>query len=74
MPTGSKQSANSFPLAGPGYFGPCGTTSNPYEFTLYALDVATLPGVTSASARAAVQTAIDAAKIESVSITAMSGP
>lgn len=74
MPTGSKQSANSFPLAGPGYFGPCGTTNNPYEFTIYALDVAALPGVTSASARADVQAAIDAAQLGSASITGMSGP
>jgi Raf kinase inhibitor-like YbhB/YbcL family protein len=71
---GGKQSANSAPLAGPGYFGPCGDTENPYEFTLYAIDVAMLPDVTSESERADVQAAIDAHDLGSVSITAMSGP
>jgi Raf kinase inhibitor-like YbhB/YbcL family protein len=71
---GGKQSANNDLLAGPGYFGPCGQTENPYEFELYAISVAALPGVTSASDRAAVQTAIDANSLGSVSIIAMSGP
>ena len=74
-PAGAKQidNENAF-VPGPGYFGPCGATNNPYVFTLYALDVATLPGVGVDSTRAAVQAAIDAAEIESVAITAMSGP
>ncbi|WP_412539382.1 YbhB/YbcL family Raf kinase inhibitor-like protein [Longispora sp. K20-0274] len=41
------------------FFGPCpGSSTHKYEFTLYALDVATLPGVTSSSTVAAVETAI----------------
>ncbi|MGY0236271.1 YbhB/YbcL family Raf kinase inhibitor-like protein [Longispora urticae] len=41
------------------FFGPCpGSSTHKYEFTLYALDVATLPGVTSSSSVAAVETAI----------------
>lgn len=41
------------------YFGPCpGGSTHKYEFTLYALDTATLPGVTSASSVAQVETAI----------------
>ncbi|MFI6318063.1 YbhB/YbcL family Raf kinase inhibitor-like protein [Nonomuraea sp. NPDC050556] len=41
------------------YFGPCpGGSTHKYEFTLYALDTATLPGVTSASTVAQVETAI----------------
>jgi Raf kinase inhibitor-like YbhB/YbcL family protein len=73
MPAGAKQGANTAPLAGPGYFGPCGGTSNPYEFTLYAIDAATL-GVAADADRAAVQAAIDMHDLGSVSITAMSGP
>jgi Raf kinase inhibitor-like YbhB/YbcL family protein len=75
MPSPAKQSTNSLFLAPTnGYSGPCGQTNNPYQFTLYALDVATLPGVTSTSNRAAVQAAIDAAALGDVSITGMSGP
>jgi Raf kinase inhibitor-like YbhB/YbcL family protein len=73
MPAGAKQGANTAPLAGPGYFGPCGGTSNPYEFTLYAIDAATL-GVAADADRATVQAAIDMHDLGSVSITAMSGP
>ncbi|MGV9309756.1 YbhB/YbcL family Raf kinase inhibitor-like protein [Nonomuraea sp. NPDC003727] len=41
------------------YFGPCpGGSTHKYEFTLYALDTATLPGVTQSSSVAAVETAI----------------
>jgi phosphatidylethanolamine-binding protein (PEBP) family uncharacterized protein len=74
-PAGAKQidNENAF-VPGPGYFGPCGQTNNPYVFTLYALDAATLPGVGVDSTRAEVQAAIDMHDIESVSITAMSGP
>ena len=73
MPAGAKQGANTAPLAGPGYFGPCGGTSNPYEFTLYAIDAATL-GVAADADRATVQAAIDMHDLGSVSIVAMSGP
>jgi len=78
MPAGSKQSANNNFLAGgaPGYFGPCGTntTPNPYEFRIYAIDVAALPDITSDSARTAVQAAIDAHDLGSASIIGMSAP
>ncbi|HEU4422898.1 MAG TPA: YbhB/YbcL family Raf kinase inhibitor-like protein, partial [Pilimelia sp.] len=41
------------------YFGPCpGGSTHKYEFTLYAVDTATLPGVNSGSSVAAVETAI----------------
>ncbi|MFI6603397.1 YbhB/YbcL family Raf kinase inhibitor-like protein [Nonomuraea sp. NPDC050536] len=51
------------------YFGPCpGGTSHKYEFTLYALDTATLPGVTSSSTVAAVETAIQAHDLASVKL------
>jgi hypothetical protein len=55
MPAGSKQSTITVPLdgfTGPGYLGPCPQAHNmaqTYQFTLYALDVATLPGLTATS-------------------------
>lgn len=73
-PAGAKQSANQNAfLPGPGYFGPCGQM-NPYEFRLYALSVATLPGVTTSSTAAEVRAAIEANAISSVAIRAISGP
>jgi Raf kinase inhibitor-like YbhB/YbcL family protein len=51
------------------YFGPCpGGTSHKYEFTLYALDTATLPGVSSASTVAQVETALLAHDLASVKL------
>jgi Raf kinase inhibitor-like YbhB/YbcL family protein len=75
-PAGAKQIDNQDAnIPGPGYFGPCHPfATNPYEFTLYALDVATLPGVGVDSTRAEVKAAIDMHDIESLSITVMSGP
>jgi phosphatidylethanolamine-binding protein (PEBP) family uncharacterized protein len=60
MPAGAKQSNNQLPqLTGPGYFGPCGGAApGMYEFQVYALDVATLPGVTASSTYSQVRTAI----------------
>jgi Raf kinase inhibitor-like YbhB/YbcL family protein len=75
-PAGAKQIDNQDAnVPGPGYFGPCHPfQTNPYEFTLYALDVAMLPGVGVDSTRADVQAAIDMHDLASVSITTMSGP
>jgi Raf kinase inhibitor-like YbhB/YbcL family protein len=55
-PAGAKQAPNALGLTGPGYYGPCGGM-NMYEFTVYALDVATLPmpGMTGDSVQAAVE-------------------
>lgn len=56
MPAGAKQVAGS----GMGYLGPCppGNATHNYKFTLYALDVATLPGVMTSSSTANLTTAI----------------
>jgi Raf kinase inhibitor-like YbhB/YbcL family protein len=43
-----------------GYLGPCPNATHTYEFALYALPVATLPGATNATTRAAAVTAITA--------------
>jgi Raf kinase inhibitor-like YbhB/YbcL family protein len=74
MPAGAKQSPNqSAIVGGPGYFGPCGG-DNTYEFKLYALDVATLPGVTASSTAAQVRAQLDMHDIETATLTVMSGP
>lgn len=74
-PAGAKQAPNSPFLTGPGYFGPCGSSGvNTYEFTVYALDVATLPDLTGSSTVAQVRTQIEAHAIETAAVTAMSGP
>ncbi|SMD23131.1 Glucose/arabinose dehydrogenase, beta-propeller fold [Lentzea albidocapillata] len=46
------------------YFGPCpGGSTNPYTFTLYALNTATVPGITSGSSMAQIETAIKNASV-----------
>jgi Raf kinase inhibitor-like YbhB/YbcL family protein len=53
------------------YFGPCpGGSSHKYVFTLYALNVATLPGLSQSSTVAQVETA---AKANSMANTTLSG-
>jgi Raf kinase inhibitor-like YbhB/YbcL family protein len=55
MPAGAKQK----PYSGTGYFGPCPQgTDHLYKFTLYALPVATLSGVTTSSQTSAISMAI----------------
>lgn len=70
MPAGAKQRAGS----GMGYLGPCppGNTTHTYVFTLYALDVATLPGVTTSSSTANLLTAIQMHDVGSASLSAPS--
>ncbi|MCE7003317.1 PQQ-dependent sugar dehydrogenase [Kibdelosporangium philippinense] len=56
---GAKQKAMGSGANAQKYFGPCpGGSTNPYTFTLYAVNVATLPGVTSASGLDVIQNAI----------------
>jgi Raf kinase inhibitor-like YbhB/YbcL family protein len=68
MPAGAKQAAGS----GMGYLGPCPPMSmtHTYEFTLYALDVATLPGVTTSTTTANLVTAIQMHDIANAVLTA----
>ena len=68
-PAGAKQSS----FSGATYAGPCPNgAEHTYVFTLYALDVATLPGVTASSMPAAVVTAIQAHDLASVTLSAKS--
>lgn len=70
MPAGAKQAAGS----GMGYLGPCppGNATHTYEFTIYALDVATLPGVTTSTTTANLVTAIQMHDIASAMFSAPS--
>jgi Raf kinase inhibitor-like YbhB/YbcL family protein len=71
QPAGAKQSPNWSRRAG--YGGPCGgrNVSN-YAFTLYALDVATLPGVTATTTAANVVKAIEAHDLASTKLSVTS--
>ncbi|MBD0315020.1 MAG: hypothetical protein ICV86_19955, partial [Microcoleus sp. T3-bin5] len=61
---GAKQKAMSSGNKSLQYFGPCpGGSTHRYEFTLYALDVATLPGVSASSTPAAAF--VDPSEIQS---------
>jgi phosphatidylethanolamine-binding protein (PEBP) family uncharacterized protein len=76
-PAGAKQSAanqNTF-VPGPGYFGPCGSGgTNTYELKIFALGVATLPDVTTATAPAMIRAKIDEHDIATATLTLMSMP
>lgn len=56
-PAGSKQ-VKSYDNKTFGYLGPCPPNEHTYEFAVFALDVATLPNVTTASTRAQVKAEI----------------
>jgi Raf kinase inhibitor-like YbhB/YbcL family protein len=64
VPAGSKQSlANLDGFQGSGYLGPCPQMPNSrqsYKFTLYALDVATVPGLSATSSPGEAATAVKA--------------
>lgn len=69
---GAKQ-ANSY-LGTRGYAGPCPPSEHVYEFTLHALDVATLPGLGQQTSRAQAKDAIEAASIGSTTLTGSFDP
>ncbi|KOV78576.1 carbohydrate-binding protein [Nocardia sp. NRRL S-836] len=56
---GAKQKAMGSGANSQKYFGPCpGGSTNPYTFTLYALNTTSVPGITSSSTMAQIETAI----------------
>ncbi|MGP3983040.1 PQQ-dependent sugar dehydrogenase [Streptomyces sp. KR80] len=66
---GAKQKAMGSGANSQKYFGPCpGGSTHPYTFTLYALNTATVPGVTSRSTMAQIETAIKDASTSSVKL------
>lgn len=57
-----------------GYLGPCPGSTHTYEFKLYALDVATLPGANLSSTRAQLVPILDAHAIATATLTATFTP
>jgi len=73
-PAGAKQTL-SYDGATYGYLGPCPPAPHVYRFDLFALDVATLPGVTTASTRAQVKAAMTSHVVgSSLSLLGNAGP
>ena len=72
-PAGTKQiKPNIDGAAWYGYTGPCpGSANQSYTFSVYALDVATLPGVTPDSTSTAANTAVKAHQLAVASLTVM---
>ena len=68
IPAGAKQ-AKAYDNATFGYLGPCPPSVHTYEFAVFALDVATLPSVTTASTRAEVKAAILSHDLGSATLT-----
>ncbi|APR81773.1 Hypothetical protein A7982_07122 [Minicystis rosea] len=67
-PAGAKQ-VKSYDNTTVGYLGPCPPNQHTYEFAVYALDVATLPNVTTASTRTDVFTEIKNHDLASAKLT-----
>ncbi len=66
---GAKQKAMGSGANSQKYFGPCpGGSTHPYTFTLYALNSATVPGLTSSSSMAQIETAIKNASSANVKL------
>ncbi|HMJ10190.1 MAG TPA: YbhB/YbcL family Raf kinase inhibitor-like protein [Polyangiaceae bacterium] len=67
-PSGAKQAALNATIVG--YFGPCSpTTVNTYEFRVYALPVASVPGLGQASTLAEAQAAIESQDLASAAVS-----
>src|SRR6478752_7075505 len=66
MPAGAKQKGGQ----GSGYLGPCPSgNSHVYKFTVYAMDVATLPGAMTSMSTADLATAVEAHDLASASLS-----
>ncbi|HYQ14855.1 MAG TPA: YbhB/YbcL family Raf kinase inhibitor-like protein, partial [Polyangiaceae bacterium] len=66
MPAGAKQKGGQ----GSGYLGPCPSgNSHVYKFTVYAMDVATLPNAMTSMATSALATAVQAHDLASASLS-----
>ncbi|MEU5978675.1 PQQ-dependent sugar dehydrogenase [Streptomyces sp. NPDC047315] len=66
---GAKQKAMGSGANSQKYFGPCpGGSTHPYTFTLYALNAATVPGLSSSSSMAQIETAIKSASTANVKL------
>ncbi|MFI1394131.1 PQQ-dependent sugar dehydrogenase [Streptomyces sp. NPDC020681] len=66
---GAKQKAMGSGANSQKFFGPCpGGSSHPYTFTLYAVNSATVPGLTSSSSMAQIETAVKNASTANVKL------
>jgi glucose/arabinose dehydrogenase/phosphatidylethanolamine-binding protein (PEBP) family uncharacterized protein len=66
---GAKQKAMGSGANSQKFFGPCpGGSTHPYTFTLYAVNAATVPGLTSGSSMAQIETAIKNASTANVKL------
>jgi phosphatidylethanolamine-binding protein (PEBP) family uncharacterized protein len=70
--TGAKQTLSYQAVRG--YLGPCPPNVHTYEFVVYALDVATLPGATMATTRAQAVPIILDHDLAAASLSGMYGP
>jgi Raf kinase inhibitor-like YbhB/YbcL family protein len=68
VPAGAKQ-VKSYDNSTFGYLGPCPPNKHTYEFAVHALDVASLPNVTTSSTRAAVNAEIGSHDLGSATLT-----
>ncbi|MFT3767430.1 MAG: YbhB/YbcL family Raf kinase inhibitor-like protein [Minicystis sp.] len=72
-PAGAKQ-VKSYDNSTFGYLGPCPPNQHTYELAVFALDVATLPSVTTASTRKDVVTEIQSHDLASATLTGTYAP
>jgi phosphatidylethanolamine-binding protein (PEBP) family uncharacterized protein len=70
--SGAKQKAMGNASVNQQFFGPCPRSKHTYEFTLYALNVDTLPGLSASSTVAQVETAAKANDIASTKLAGTS--
>jgi Raf kinase inhibitor-like YbhB/YbcL family protein len=73
-PGGGAKQIESYDSSTFGYLGPCPPSEHTYQFKVYAIDVATLPGVTTASTAAQVETAILQHDLGSATLTGTYDP
>lgn len=72
-PAGMKQ-VRGYDGATYGYLGPCPGSAHTYTFTLYALDVDALSGVTTSSSRAQVTAALEGHVLDTATLTGVYTP
>lgn len=73
-PGGGALQVRSYDNATYGYLGPCPPSVHTYEWVVYAIDVATLPNVTTSSTRAQVEAEILLHDLDSASLSAPYDP
>ncbi len=69
---GAKQKAMGNASVNQQFFGPCPRSPHTYEFTLYAINVDTLPGLSQSSTVAQIETAMKANDIASTKLSGTS--